>query len=119
MRGERPGQSSVEFALVMPMFVLSVVTIVGVTAVCLDAIRLHDMARTAARSAVTSDDPARTVATLVADKGVRADTTDDLATQMVTVRLSRSVPGLGWVTRRLGLSASVTMMREAPPVLKR
>jgi Flp pilus assembly protein TadG len=109
----------VEFALVMPLFVLTVVTMIGVTAVCLDAIRLHDMARTAVRSAVTTDDPVRTVAVMMEGKGVRVETTDDLATRMVTVTLSRSAPGLGWLARRIGLSATVTMMREAPPVLQR
>lgn len=103
----------------MPLYVLALVTLVGVTAVCIDAIRLHDMARVAVRTAVTTDDPAATVSAVVAGRNVRAEVDDDLATQMVTVRLSRTVPGLGWLSRMFGLSATVTMMREAPPVLKR
>lgn len=103
----------------MPLFTLALVTLLGATAVCIDAIRLHDMARVAARTAVTTNDPVATVSTVLAGRNVRAEVDDDPATQMVTVRVSRDVPGLGWLSRTFGLSARVTMMREAPPVLKR
>lgn len=115
------GQSTVEFALVAPLVVVCATVLIGVTVVCLQYIQLHDVARTAARLAVTADNPSQAAKDFAASKNVSAVVTDDLATGLVTVTLSRRsrIPVVGRISRIIGLTATSTMMRESPPVFSR
>lgn len=110
-------QSTVEFALVLPLFVGCVALLVGTTTVCLQYLALHDVARTAARAAVTADDPATAARAAVADARIALTVSED--GDLVTVSARRTA-GVWWFSRFLPaplLSQSVTMMREAPIVL--
>ena len=110
-------QSTVEFALVLPLFVGCLVLLFGTTVVCLKYLALHDAARTAARAAATSDNPGPAARAAVVDRNVKVSLveTGDLITVTAEQR-----SGVWWFTRFLPaplLSQSVTMMREAPIVL--
>ncbi len=110
-------QSTVEFALVLPLFVGCIALLFGSTVVCLQFLALHDAARTAARAAVTSDDPASAARSAVGDTRVTLTVTEE--GDFITVTAERKT-GVWWFTRLLPsplLSQSVTMMREAPIVL--
>lgn len=115
------GQSTIEFAFIAPLVLGCGALLVATTVVCLQIIQLHDVVRTTTRVAVTTDDPA----TYAIDTGktLNLDITvdDNRQTGMVTVRATRltRVPLWGGFTKLLGLQASVTMMRETPPVLSR
>lgn len=50
------GQSTVEFALVLPLVVLCIGTLVTVVTACLTTLRLNDFARLTARTVATSTD---------------------------------------------------------------
>ncbi len=112
-------QSTVEFALVLPLFLASVALLVGTTVVCLHFVALHDVARTAARAAITSHDPTAAARAVVTDPGVTVSVSQDHARDLLTVTARRTA-GLWWFARLLPVSAfsqSVTMLREAPIVL--
>lgn len=120
-RNEHRGQSTIEFAFIAPLVLSCAVLLVATTVVCLQVIQLHDVVRTTARVAVTTDDP--TAYATDAGRQLNLDVTveDNRETGMVTVRASRlsRIPLWGGLTKLLGLQASVTMMRETPPVLSR
>lgn len=115
------GQSTVEFALVAPLVVLCATVLVGITVVCLQYIQLHDVARTATRLAITADNPSQAAKDFATSQNFSAVVTDDLATGLVTVTLSRRsrIPLIGRISRIIGLTATSTMMRESPPVFSR
>lgn len=115
------GQSTVEFALVAPLVVLCATVLVGITVVCLQYIQLHDVARTATRLAITADNPSQAAKDFATSQNFSAVVTDDLATGLVTVTLSRRsrIPLIGRISRTIGLTATSTMMRESPPVFSR
>jgi len=113
------GQATVEFALMAPLVVLCVLLILATLSVCLDTLRLNDIARSAVRSAITSDNPSD-AATAIADLShVSAVTTTDESTGLVTVDTSstKRFPLLGRWLPSLSLHATATMMREPPLVL--
>jgi hypothetical protein len=120
-RNESRGQSTIEFAFIAPLVLGCAVLLVATTVVCLQVIQLHDVVRTTTRVAVTTDDP--TAYAIDAARQLNLDVTvqDNRETGMVTVRASRlsRIPLWGGLTKLLGLQASVTMMRETPPVLSR
>jgi hypothetical protein len=120
-RNESRGQSTIEFAFIAPLVLGCAVLLVATTVVCLQVIQLHDVVRTTTRVAVTTDDP--TTYAIDTGRQLNLDVTveDNRETGMVTVRASRlsRVPLWGGLTKLLGLQASVTMMRETPPVLSR
>lgn len=116
---EDRGQSTVEFALVLPLFMACTALLVGTTVVCLQFVALHDTARAAARAAATSDRPDAAARAAVTDGSVSITVTQDHARDLVTVTARRS-SGVWWFARVLPVgvfSRSVTMLREAPIVL--
>ena len=110
-------QSTVEFALVLPLYVGCIALLLGTTLVCLQYLSLHDAARTAARAAVTSDDAASAARDAVDNENISLSVTE--TGDLVTVTAERKT-GVWWFSRFLPaplLAQSVTMMREAPIVL--
>jgi hypothetical protein len=77
--------------------------------------------RTTTRVAVTTDDPTAYAISAGEKLSLEVTVEDNRETGMVTVRAIRKtrVPLWGGLTKLLGLQASVTMMRESPPVLSR
>ena len=113
------GQATVEFALMAPLVVLCALFLLATLSVCLDTLRLNDIARSAVRSAITSDNPSD-AATAIADLShVSAKTTADDATGLVTVNatMKKRFPLLGRWLPSLSLHGTATMMREPPLVL--
>lgn len=79
------GQSTIEFALVLPLLMLCAASLVAVLSVCTSVLELNDMARVLARAASTSENPAQTVADLASQSKIRADTNVDPTTGIITV----------------------------------
>ena len=113
------GQATVEFALMAPLVVLCVLLILATLSVCLDTLRLNDIARSAVRSAITSDNPSEAAGAIAVLSHVSAVTTTDESTGLVTVDTSskKRFPLLGRWLPSLSLHATATMMREPPLVL--
>jgi Flp pilus assembly protein TadG len=113
------GQATVEFALIAPLVVLCALLLLATLSVCLDTLRLNDIARSAVRSAITSDNPSD-AATAIADLSrVTAQTSTDELTGLVTVdtTMKKQFPLLGRWLPSLSLHGTATMMREPPLVL--
>ena len=113
------GQSTIEFALVAPLVIACVGLLLAVTVTCLHHLALHDIARHAARSAITADDPTTAAHRAISDPNITLDISEDPVLRLVTVTAKRT-GGLWWFGRFLPagvLSQSVTMMRESPIVL--
>jgi Flp pilus assembly protein TadG len=113
------GQATVEFALMAPLVVLCALLLLATLSVCLDTLRLNDIARSAVRSAITSDNPSD-AATAIADLShVSAVTITDESTGLVTVNttMKKQFPLLGRWLPSLSLHGAATMMREPPLVL--
>ena len=113
------GQATVEFALMAPLVVLCALLLLATLSVCLDTLRLNDIARSAVRSAITSDNPSD-AATAIGDLShVTARTSTDEQTGLVTVEISiqKRFPLLGHWLPSLSLHETATMMREPPLVL--
>lgn len=115
------GQSTIEFALVAPLVVGCAIVLVSITVVCLQLIQLHDLVRATTRVAVTTNDPTQYARDVATQLNLDISVDDDLVTGLVTIRATRQtkVPLWGGVSKLLGLEATVTMMRESPPVLTR
>lgn len=115
------GQSTVEFALVAPLVAICAGVLVAITFACVQVIQLHDIARTTARVAVTSDNPAQAAQDFAATQGVSVAVAQDEIRGLVTVEVAKSsrIPLLGRISRIVGLRASATMMRESPAILSR
>ena len=113
------GQATVEFALMAPLVVLCAVLLLATLSVCLDTLRLSDIARNAARSAITSDNPADAVTAIADLSYVSAQTTTDEVTGIITVDITKKkrFPLLGKWLPSLSLHATSSMMREPPMVL--
>ena len=120
-RNNPRGQSTIEFAFIAPLVLGCAVLLIATTVVCLQVIQLHDVVRTTTRVAVTTDDPTAYAISAGENLGLAVTVEDNRETGMVTVRAIRKtrVPLWGGLTKLLGLQASVTMMRESPPVLTR
>jgi Flp pilus assembly protein TadG len=113
------GQATVEFALMAPLVVLCALLLLATLSVCLDTLRLNDIARSAVRSAITSDSPSD-AATAIADLSyVSAVTVTEESTGIVTVvaTMKKRFPLLGRWLPSLSLQGTATMMREPPLVL--
>ena len=118
-RPSHRGQATVEFALMAPLVVLCALLLLATLSVSLDTLRLNDIARSAVRSAITSDNPSD-AATAIADLSqVSAVTTTDESTGLVTVNatMKKQFPLLGRWLPSLSLHGTATMMREPPLVL--
>jgi Flp pilus assembly protein TadG len=79
------GQATVEFALLLPLFVACIGILVATTALALSSLRLDDTARTAARVASTSNDPQDAVRTFITKTGVDSRVTLDHQRQFLHV----------------------------------
>lgn len=111
-------QATVEFALVLPLIVASLLSVVGVTAVCTERLRLADVARLCARAASTADDPVGMAEQTARDHRATAMARIDPQGNFLTVTVqSNSLPGVGFFAARAGLSASTTVVLEQSPVL--
>jgi Flp pilus assembly protein TadG len=112
------GQATVEFALVLPLFVACLVLIASVLSACLQVLALNDTARSAARVAITADSPEQAVDALSFGSRVSARVTTN-ANGIVTVTVAQ--PFRLWFLHvpiaSLQLRASSSMMREPPIVL--
>lgn len=118
-RHKNRGQATVEFALMAPLVILCVLLLLATLSVCLDSLRLNDIARNAVRSAITSHDPSDAASAIATLSQVSAVTTTDDSTGLVTVEVSmkKRFPLLGRWLPSLSLHETVTMMREPPLVL--
>ncbi len=113
------GQATVEFALMAPLVVLCAFLLLATLSVCLDTLRLNDIARSAVRSAITSDSPSDAASAIADLSYVSAKTTTDDATGLITVDaiMKKRFPVLGRWLPSLSLHGTATMMREPPLVL--
>ncbi len=123
IRHRERGQSTVEFALILPLAVACMVFVLAAGLVVYDHLALADLSRSAVRAAVTSDDPASIAAQFVKqiDADIRVKTVVNNENGLVHVRLerTRSLPLL-FVARTLPkftIHASAVMMKEPPLVI--
>jgi len=115
------GQATVEFALLLPLFVSCVAILVASIAVGLASLRLADTARVAARAASTSDNPRQTVESLLANQEIAHSESLDATNQFLTVSLRQKIriPVIGIPIPSLTMSAESTVLLEGLPVLTR
>jgi len=102
-----------------PLVVLCALLLLATLSVCLDTLRLSDVARNAVRSAITSDNPTEAATAIAELSHVSAKTTTDDLTGLVTVdaTMKKRFPLLGRWLPSLSLHGTATMMREPPLVL--
>jgi Flp pilus assembly protein TadG len=114
------GQATVEFALLLPLFIACVAVLISCIGIGLSSLRLADTARVAARTASTSDNPSQAVQTLLQGQGITHTESTDATNQFLTVKLKRNVrvPLLGIPIPMMELSAQSTVMLEGVPVLQ-
>ncbi|MEY3656866.1 MAG: hypothetical protein RL114_1224 [Actinomycetota bacterium] len=114
------GQATVEFALLLPLFIGCVAVLVSCIGIGLSSLRLADTARMSARAGSTSDNPSQTVQMLLRDQGISHSESTDSTNQFLTVKLTRKirVPILGIPIPMMELSAQSTVMLEGAPVLQ-
>jgi Flp pilus assembly protein TadG len=115
------GQATVEFALLLPLFVACVAVLISCIGIGLSSLRLADTARVAARAASTSDNPSQTVQTLLQGQDITHAESTDTTHQLLTVKLTRNVqvPLLGIPIPLLELSAQSIVLLEGAPVLQK
>lgn len=106
------GQSTVEFALVLPLVVLCIGTLLTVVAACVTTLRLNDFARLTARTVATSTDSEQVA------RDYRALCTCDIQisieTGIITVRAEKpfAIPILGLPLPVLRLHGESFAMKE-------
>jgi Flp pilus assembly protein TadG len=113
------GQATVEFALLLPLFVSCIAVLVASIAVGLASLRLADTARVVARAASTSDNPSETVKTLLTHQQITHSESFDATNNFLTVSLRQRIriPLIGIPVPALTLSAESTVILEGLPVL--
>jgi hypothetical protein len=113
------GQSTVEFALLLPLFVACIAVLIATTALALSSLRLADTARTAARIASTSNDPQTAVSSYIAKTGVDSRVVLDDQRQFLTVYVSQRIrlPLIGVPIPVVKISSHITVMYEGVPTL--
>ena len=112
-RGDR-GQSTVEFALVLPLLVICLGGLIWVGQLMTWQVRLEHAAREGARAAAVEPENAGAAAsTAVSRVAGELDVSTELDPEFVVVRVTRSVDGVPWlgVGKRV-LSAEAHMRRE-------
>lgn len=119
----RPGQATVEFALVVPLVVMCTVVVVIATITGLRVIALAGLARDATRAAAVADSPCEAAKIVVGKRATVQCTIDHLPSGRarsvhVLVTHRWGAPGMigAWVSA-LAPRASATMLIEPPPVL--
>jgi hypothetical protein len=118
-RKDDTGQATVEFALLLPLFVACIGVLIATTMLSLSTLRLADTARTAARVASTSNDPQDAVRTLTTKTGVESRVTLDDQRQFLTVYLTQRIrlPLIGLPIPVLRITSHITVMYEGVPML--
>lgn len=118
---DEAGQATVEFALLLPLFVFCIAVLVASIAVGLASLRLTDTARVVARAASTSDDPSQTVDSLLTHQEISHSESLDETNQFLTVSLRQKIhiPLLGIPIPALAIKAQSTVLLEGLPVLSR
>ncbi|CAB4663041.1 unannotated protein [freshwater metagenome] len=113
------GQATVEFALLLPLFVACIAVLIATTALALSSLRLADTARTAARIASTSNDPQTAVSSYIAETGVDSRVVLDDQRQFLTVYVSQRIrlPLIGVPIPVVKISSHITVMYEGVPTL--
>lgn len=121
--GAQKGQSTVEFALLLPLVVMCLALILSVVAATQAQLSVVNASRNAARVAIVFDDvagdatSAATVAardtTPVRQLHVELTTRDDFLTATVSAEWGIPFPMLGAWLPHVTLRASTTMLREA------
>jgi Flp pilus assembly pilin Flp len=118
-RKDETGQATVEFALLLPLFVTCIGVLIATTMLALSTLRLADTARTAARVASTSNDPQDAVRTLTTKTGVESRVTLDDQRQFLTVYLTQRIrlPLIGLPIPVVRITSHTTVMYEGVPML--
>jgi Flp pilus assembly protein TadG len=122
-RRQQRGQSTVEFALILPLAVACMVFVLTAGIIVYDHLALSDLSRSAVRAAVVSDDPAATAKQLVTlvDDSIRVQTTVDSDSGLVIVKLDRQraipLPLISDMLPSFRVRASAAMMVEPPLVI--
>jgi Flp pilus assembly protein TadG len=116
------GQATVEFALILPLFVLLIVALIDVTVIIRDQLLADTLARDAARVASTAtsrEDALNTIGETMSrnnrtDAKWRVNWADDLVTVQVYLepRMSMSGATLQWLGVRQGVHASASFATE-------
>lgn len=111
---EDRGQSTVEFALVLPLLVICLGGLIWVGQLMTWQIRLEHAAREGARAAAVEPENAMAVAsTAVSRVAGELDVSTDLDPEFVVVRVTRTVAGVPWIgVGERVLSAEAHMRRE-------
>jgi hypothetical protein len=115
------GQATVEFALLLPLFVTCIGVLIATTALALSSLRLADTARTAARIASTSDDPQAAVSSYIAETGIDSRVALDDQRQFLTVYVAQQIrlPLVGVPIPLIKITSYITVMYEGVPTLLR
>jgi hypothetical protein len=113
------GQATVEFALLLPLFIACIAVLLATTAVSLSSLRLADTAHTAARVASTSNDPQDAVRTFTTETGVDSRVTLDNQRQFLTVHLAQKIrlPLIGLPIPVVRITSHSTVLYEGVPAL--
>jgi hypothetical protein len=102
------------------MVVMCALMLVGTLSLCLSALQLNDLARSAARSAITSDDPVASAQQFAQLHNVKimAIVNEENGLVNIEVRRAHVFPLLGRWLPRLTLRGGAMMMREPAFVLE-
>lgn len=121
MQVKRPsnnGQATVEFALMLPIFVASIVFMLGVLSICINQLALNDEARSAVRTASTADNPEEAVHAFLRSNPASFSVREtDNGIISVEIRQPIRMFFFSLPLGPLQLRASASMMREPPIVL--
>lgn len=113
---DQRGQSTVEFALVLPVLLVVVLGILQVGAVVSAEIRLVHLCRMAARAAAVSGEPSASARLVIErfaendDVSVQVTTDDDTVTVVVRQNLPTDVALVGDLVPDVTLEESLTML---------
>lgn len=114
------GQATVEFALVLPLAIGSLLLVVQVLIVVLSQISLQHEARISVRAAAIAADPAAAARSAVQDNDpqspstVVVETTERVVTVFLTRQIPIVIPILGRLWPDIEISARLTMALEPP-----
>jgi Flp pilus assembly protein TadG len=111
---EDRGQSTVEFALVLPLLVVCLGGLIWVGNLMAWQVRLEHAAREGARAAAVEPENASAAAsTAVSRMAGEMDVSTEVGAEFVLVRVSRTVDGVPWIgVGERVLSAEAHMRRE-------
>lgn len=109
-----------EFALIAPLVVMCALALVATLSLCLSTLQLNDLARSIARSAITSENPAEAAQRLAQSHKVKIVTIVNEESGLVSIETERahSFPFLGRWLPRLTLRSTAMMLQEPPYVLR-